>query len=390
MRTYEKTHPWITFRVDLTRARHETWLALGEIASKCEHLSRVPLRPKTADRLHRVYLAKGAQATTAIEGNSLSEAEVLDAVDGKLEVPPSKEYLKQEVENIIEACNSIRRQVADDALPAVSPELIAAYNKQVLKNLPLSEEVVPGAFRKHSVVIGRVYRGASPEDCPYLLGRLCDWLAEIDREAPKGREIVYAVIKAVLTHLYIAWIHPFGDGNGRTARLLEFHILMSAGIPTPAAHLLSNHYNQTRAEYYRQLDIASKSGGEVLPFVHYAVEGYVDQLRTQLDDVWSQQREVAWENHVHDTFGDGPRNQRQHHLAIDLGNQPDWVQIASIPDLTPRLAKAYAGRTSKTVQRDLNILVKLQLVDRVGRRVRARKEAIYSFLPVRKKLEKKD
>jgi Fic family protein len=345
----------------------------------------VPLRPKTAERLHRVYLAKGAQATTAIEGNSLSEAEVLDAVDGKLKVPPSKEYLKQEVENIIEACNAIGQQVASDNLPPVTPELIAAYNKQVLKNLPLSEEVVPGASRKHSVVVGRVYRGAPPEDCDYLLARLCDWLAEIDREAPKGREIVYAVIKAVLTHLYIAWIHPFGDGNGRTARLLEFHILMSAGIPTPAAHLLSNHYNQTRSEYYRQLDLASKSGGEVLPFVLYAVGGYVDQLRVQLDDVWSQQWEVAWENYVHDALGDRPRNQRQHHLAIDLGNQPDWVQVSAIPELTPRLAKAYSGRTSKTVQRDLTVLAKLQLVDRIGRRrVRARKEAIYSFLPVRK------
>lgn len=57
---------------------------------------------------------------------------------------------------------------------------------------------------------------------------------------------MYAIFKAVVAHLYLAWIHPVGDGNGRTARLVEFQILLSSGVPSPAAHLLSNHYNQTR------------------------------------------------------------------------------------------------------------------------------------------------
>jgi Fic family protein len=61
-----------------------------------------------------------------------------------------------------------------------------------------------------------------------------------------------ALMKAILTHLYIAWIHPFGDGNGRTARLAELQILLAAGMPMPASHLLSNHYNTTRTDLYRQ------------------------------------------------------------------------------------------------------------------------------------------
>jgi Fic family protein len=89
---------------------------------------------------------------------------------------------------------------------------------------------------------------------------------------------VYAILKAVVAHLYLAWIHPFGDGNGRTARLVEFQILLSSGVPSPAAHLLSNHYNQTRSEYYRQLDRASKSGGELAPFIEYGARGFVAGL----------------------------------------------------------------------------------------------------------------
>ncbi|WP_433223897.1 Fic family protein [Dactylosporangium sp. CS-047395] len=46
-----------------------------------------------------------------------------------------------------------------------------------------------------------------------------------------------AMIKAMLAHLYLAWIHPFGDGNGRTARLIESQLLLQAGVPVPAANV---------------------------------------------------------------------------------------------------------------------------------------------------------
>jgi len=384
MRTFEKTHPWIRFLVNLKEVGPQFWLCLGEASSKCEHLSRVPMRPNTANKLHQLYLAKGAAATTAIEGNTLSEAEVLRAVEGTLQVPPSKEYQKQEVENIIAACNAIGTQLAEGKLPAVTPDLITDYNRRVLAQLPLAPGIVAGQYRTYSVVVGNVYRGAPAEDCPFLLDCLCQWLSGEDFTAKPGMELVYAIIKAVLAHLYLAWIHPFGDGNGRTARLLEFHILLSAGMPSPAAHLLSNHYNETKAEYYRQLDLASKSGGDLLPFLRYAVQGLVDGLRKQLQFVWDQQWDITWRNYVHELFQhkSSASDTRQRHLALDLGAHNDWVALASLPQLTPRLASAYAGKTAKTVQRDLNVLSKLGLIVRETRRVRARRELIFAFLPL--------
>lgn len=392
MRTFEKTHSWISFRINLSKAHPDLWLGLGEAASKCEHICRVPLRPATAQKLHQLYLAKGAAATTAIEGNTLSEAEVLKAVEGRLTVPPSKEYLKQEVENIIAACNTISEQVAEGTLPALTLELVCGYNKKVLHQLPPERDEVPGKIREHSVVVGNVYRGAPAEDCMHLLERLCDWLSGADFVALEGMEMVYAIIKAVVAHLYIAWIHPFGNGNGRTARLLEFHILLSAGVPSPAAHLLSNHYNQTRAEYYRQLDHASKSGGDILPFLRYAVRGFVDGLRSQLESIWEQQWDLVWRNYVHELFQNknSASDTRQRHLALDLGVKGEWVQAAEVPELSPRLAKAFAGKTSKTLQRDLNALESMGIMARDGRKVRARREIILSFLPLRRKSDRLD
>jgi len=386
MRTFEKTNPWLTFQLDMRRAGPEIWIDLGEIASKCEHLSFLPLRPETAKQLHQIYLAKGVAATTAIEGNTLSEADVRKAVEGKLTVPPSKEYLKQEVDNIIVACNGIGKAIVMDEPAQITIETISSFNRQVLENLPLAEDVVRGELRKHQVVVGNVYRAPAAADCGYLLEKLCTWLQGDDFKESKGRESVSAIIKAILAHLYLVWIHPFGDGNGRTARLLEFQILLAAGIPSPAAHLLSNHYNQTRSEYYRQLNLASKSGGDIMPFLRYAVRGFVEGLHEQMEFVWDQVWMTVWRDHVNERFLNRTHlsDARQKQLALDLAVKADWVAVAEIPELTPPLAKAYAGKTAKTVQRDLNQLEKMNLITREGRKVRARREVILSFLPLQR------
>ena len=70
-RTYERTHPFIRFRVDLKEAPASLWILLGEAQSKCEHLSGVPLPVGVQRELNQLYLAKGVLATTAIEGNTL-------------------------------------------------------------------------------------------------------------------------------------------------------------------------------------------------------------------------------------------------------------------------------------------------------------------------------
>ncbi len=389
-RKYQESHPWITFQLNLREVGWLLWVQLGEAASKCVHLTNVPLRPETSRKLLNLYLAKGAAATTAIEGNTLTEEEVLQHIEKGLKMPPSKEYLTQEVDNIIEACNGIATLLSkDNQLPPLTREVICDYNRVVRKNLPEADGLAPpGELRTGSVLVGNAYRGAPAEDCPELLDKMCEWL-ERDFHPQKGYTLPFAILKAVVAHLYLAWIHPFDDGNGRTARLLELHILLGAGIPAPAAHLLSNHYNATRAEYYRQLDHASKSRGDILPFIHYAVQGFVDGLREQLTYVWSQQWDAAWQNYVHETFRgkDGASGTRQRYLALDLGTAGDWVEVSAIDELTPRLAKAYAGKSPKTLQRDLNDLQEILLLQRQPGKVRANREIIHAFRPIRRKEE---
>jgi Fic family protein len=385
MGTWKKTHPWLKFHVDLRRADPRLWLMLGECKSKCEHIAGVPLRRDTGERLRQVYLAKGALATTAIEGNTLSEEEAVARVEGRLVLPPSQEYLGREIDNIVSACNGILETVARGEPPGLTPAIVEAHNSSVLRGLEHDADVVPGKLRRHRVTVGR-YRAPEPKDCAELLRQLCDWLeGDTFRPPEPDHALVYAIVKAVVAHLYIAWIHPFGDGNGRTARLVEFQVLIASGVPDPAAHLLSNHYNQTRTEYYRQLDKASRSGGDVMPFVEYAVRGFLDGLKAQLDHIRRQQWEVIWHDYVHQQFAGmhGETQARRRRLVLALSGKNEAVPVADLSRLSPATARDYARKTRKTLTRDVNALIEMGLVERVGPRVRARTDIILAFLPVR-------
>ncbi len=384
--TYKKTHPWLTFHINLRSLDPTVWIALGECASKSEHIASVPLRPGTAQKLNQMYLAKGILGTTAIEGNTLSEADVLLHLDGKLDLPPSRAYLKQEIDNILTECNDIvGRAARGERQPTLTSARIQWLNAQSLEKLDVDEDVVPGQFRLHSVGVAR-YRGASHEECAMLTQELCDWLSGPTFRAPPEQRRVYAIIKAIIAHLYLAWIHPFGDGNGRTARLIEFQILFESGIPSPAAHLLSNHYNQTRAEYYRQLDRSSRSGptGDIIPFLTYAIQGFLDGLRSQLDVINNQQLDVVWENFVHDMFRyqTSTAQQRRKHLLLDISRYTEPVSVAGIPEISPRMAQAYANKTKRTIIRDLNALAQDELIKKQGGGYLARTEILRYFLPV--------
>ncbi len=390
MRTYEKTHPWLKFALDLSKADYRTWLLLGEAVSKTEHIAGVPLDPEAAKQLHAVYLAKGVLATTAIEGNTLTEEEVRAHLEGRLELPPSRQYLGQEIDNIVTACNRIGGEVVRGGCGPISPDEIREYNRLVLNELPLQEDVAPGELRQHSVMVGR-YRGAPAEDCEYLLAKFCEWLNDL--AFPEGNEQPFSILAAIAAHLYFVWIHPFGDGNGRTARLLEFRYLLQAGFPTPAAHLLSNFYNLSRTEYYRQLDKSTKLGGQMSEFIAYAAQGLVDQLREQLRLIRGLQWETTWRNYVHELFSkrsESAAQLRRRRLVLGLSNvtaDKGWVLVSKIPELTTKLAYAYAGKTSKTLTRDLNAVEQMHLIERKDRSVRANRRLILAFLPARASAE---
>jgi len=388
-RRYEETHPWLTFTYE--PPFEQVSLRVGEAYSTCQHLAGTPLQPAVAANLATVYLVKGAVATTAIEGNTLSEAEATAILRDRLTLPPSQRYLEREIRNVIDVLQAIDRVSLSGASWRLSPKWLADQNQAILRGLELPEHVRPGEYTTTHLLVGN-YRSAPPEDVPYLVDRLCAWIdSRIEQgqasDVPDDMAFFNVTTTAILAHLYLVWIHPFGDGNGRTARALECAILATSGmVPWVSSNLLSDHYNRTRSRYYERLGAAS-ARRDVRVFVSYAMDGFVDLLREQIATIQAMQRRVAWENFVYERFRsetDGEASKRRRALLLALPESPPTPR-AKMPRLTSDLAVAYSTRSAKTLSHDVNRLIALGLVQGDARSgYRPRIEQMDAFLPAQR------
>lgn len=392
-REYHRTHDWITFKFDVTKLSKKAWLQLGKVKATCEYISGMPLAPDVAQLMYRIYLAKGVHATTAIEGNSFTEEEVRKVIESDIDVPPSKEYQKKEIKNIQNAMNYIANNILNNHSPTeLNTSNIKTYHEKILNELDNDSRVEPGHYRQDNVVVtGAGYRGAPVQDVPLLMQQMCDWLNSWDSDlGDKNTEYLKApmgILKAIIAHIYLAWIHPFADGNGRTARLIELQILLGIGLPMPTCHLLSNHYNETRTEYYHYLDMTSKHDYGIYYFVEYALQGFVDALDSQVEYIQGQQMIVQWKSYVYDKFKnkDGVTKTRQRKLVLDLTDKVEPVPLAEIRYVSARIAEAYANKTDRTVRRDIGDLTKMELVVKTDEGYVVNTGSMRAFLPMKRK-----
>lgn len=340
--------------------------------------------PGKAQELAAMYLRRGALASAAIEGNTLSEDQVREILVNEKSLPESQQYLEQEVRNVWSALRDIELEVSQTNLVAdgsgsdfeLSSSWIKKVHAQLLENLELPEHVIPGEFRRVSVGVG-TYLGVPWEDIDYLMDKYCHWINEIRARAASelangqaDRAFITNFFAAIYSHLYLAWIHPFGDGNGRTARLIECAILAHSGlVPWISTNILSDFYNKTRTRYYLRLEAASKNS-DVVGFIEYSARGFRDQLRDQVAEVQSFQRKVAWINYVHEQFRSEPASvatRRRRELVLEM-KEGIFYSINEIRYTTPRVAEMYASTSDKLIKRDMGKLIDLELVERESKK----------------------
>jgi Fic family protein len=166
---------------------------------------------------------------------------------------------------------------------------------------------------------------------------------------------------------------------------LEFYILMRAGVPGIASHILSNHYNNTRTEYYRQLQNASETG-DLSAFIQYAVEGFRDGLETTIEIIHKNQTELTWNNFVHDItveMQDEGKNRkilrRIRQLAYNIPADR-FYSLDEIVILNPEIADIYRELNPMTLRRDLGLLVEKELLKTEKNRYCANYGLLHSLL----------
>ena len=374
----------ISFRKEWEITTNSAYM-LGECHALVHALTDIPLQPEYRQRLLILSLRKGAQATTAIEGNTLSEEEIEKLQEG-WSLPPSKEYLQTEVNNILEAFNTLLREIiTEDKVSIVTPDLIKDFHYMIGKDLGEHFDAIPGRFRDDRRHVG-TYLAPEHKDVPELIEKLCVWLGK-EFHYSDGQDFATAVIQAIVTHVYIEWIHPFGDGNGRTGRLFEFYILLRAGLPSIVSHILSNFYNLTRPEYYRQLDKARKKK-DLTEFIQYALQGFRDGLKENLNIIQESQFSVFWQHYIYETFADlkytkkgAFKRKRALMLQIPIGGM---FTVDELLEISSDVAKKYATFGRPTILRDLKELQELNLLRKVGRNYSANTKILKAMMPDKK------
>ncbi|MDL2286054.1 Fic family protein [Desulfococcaceae bacterium OttesenSCG-928-F15] len=380
----KNTHPHILFRKhwELT-PQIQHWL--GECEAMCRTIASSPIRPKDREFLMHVSLIKGAQATTAIEGNTLSQEEIEKIFEGE-SLAPSKHYQEIEVRNVIDTLNKIWMDVAFNKMSApLSPALVQGFHRDITQNLGEHMDAIPGRWREDERTVGP-YLPPRHQAVPELMKELCEWLKR-EFHYP-DQDFTTGIVQAIVAHVYIEWIHPFGDGNGRTGRMVEFYILLRKGLPDIVSHILSNYYNETRSEYYRQLNETRKMR-DLTGFIRYAVQGFRDGLVGNLEKIQEGQLKIFWRNHVYETFADLKYSKkslfkRKRELVLAAPFDA-WFGMDEAIYKTPlETIREYSKLSEMTKKRDFRNLVSMGLLMEKEGKYRINTDLLLQYLPVRK------
>jgi Fic family protein len=175
-----------------------------------------------------------------------------------------------------------------------------------------------------------------------------------------------AAVRAVAAHFYLISIHPFGDGNGRTARGVESFLLYQGGINARGFYSLANYYYQNRPEYVAMLDhVRFETAGDMMPFIKFALRGLVSEQEDVHQMVLAEVTVIAFRDFAREALShDGKLGtkpgERMFHFLLGLPAEP--VQVSQLRKGGHPLSQLYHGVTAKTLSRDLNYLEKRQLI----------------------------
>ena len=244
-------------------------------SSDLDALKELPILPKQAHEFEIELTRRSIFSTAAIEGNPLQEREVSEIIDSVSE-KDLLEIKKREIHNLKQAYDKIASIKAGSSF-ALSESFIKEIHKTVTNKLNY-DSCIPGSYRNHIVKVGDKQHGGvdTPPKClkdiQNLMAEYMKWFNSdmIGNLSP--------IIRSAIAHYYLALIHPFADGNGRTARLVESAILMESGIKYLPI-MLSNYYYKEIDEYFISISLSRNSKtNDITPFVKFVLQGAIYSL----------------------------------------------------------------------------------------------------------------
>ena len=250
--------------------------ALASIEVSRQSVIDLPITATVIASLRETARITSTHRSTAIEGNRLSMAEVREVIEGGGNFP-NRAKDEAEVRQYYNALNQVD-------IIAQSGQSIEEEDIKLLHGISFIGKNTPTAYRDGQNVIraGKlvVYIPPKSKDVPTLMTDLVVWINQMVLD---GLPIPFI---SGLAHYQFATIHPYYDGNGRTARLLATLILHKYGYGLKGIYSLEEYYAKNLNAYYDALAVGTdedyydgnRAQGELTKFLEYFVCGMAESF----------------------------------------------------------------------------------------------------------------
>ena len=246
--------------------------------------------------LRRAMFARAIQGSNTIEGYTVDLADAMALAEGD-EALDAAEETRQAIAGSRDA-SGVRPRAGDPHF-AYSDGLIRSLHFMMLK---YDMTKAPGLWRPGPVYVHHepsgqiVYEGPPADQVPSLMGEVVEYLRGTDQAPP--------MVRAAMAHLNFVMVHPFRDGNGRMARILQSLVLAREGILAPEFASIEEYLGRRTDDYYAVL--ADVGGGRWQPerdarkWIRFCLTAHFRQARTlsrrvaQAETLWALlDKEVA-------------------------------------------------------------------------------------------------
>ncbi len=324
--------------------------ALGEIERVRGFLDAVKLKDDWLVDMQEKALILESHHSTHIEGTALSLAQAKSILEGKKisGVNPDDE---KELLNYKQAMDFLSRYLGKD--DPVTEGAIRELHKIIVKGVR-GGHAEPGNYRKiqNYVVNSRtqevVYTPPTPFEVPYLMREFVEWLNKAEAVSP--------VLSAGIAQFQFVHIHPFIDGNGRTARLLSTLILYKTGYDFKRLFTISEYYDKDRPSYYQAIQSVRNSNMDMTVWLEY----FVDGLRSQMAEIQAKGEQLIKQD---------SRLQKIKKIGLNARQEKAVKQLIIKGTISVNEYLGVAACIRRTAQRDLEELVAKGVIKPVAKSV---------------------
>ena len=245
------------------------------------------LSPDTMRHIRQYFRLKDIYNSNAIEGNALDIGETRQVVELGLTIAGKPLRDQAEAKNLGAALDFLEELAKSTDAPITLHD-VRQIHLLILKGI---DDANAGGFRNQDVVIsGSDFKPPSHMDVENQMATLMQWLGPTSTAGTGD-----AIVNAAAAHAWFAQIHPFIDGNGRTARILMNLVLMRAGYPIAII---------TREDRSRYIDALEQSQiSDLTPFIKLISECVSETLEQYEDAAAEQQQQNEWAQSLANKYG---------------------------------------------------------------------------------------